>query len=262
MQLEYKTCGASYKTDSAQEGIIEAIVAVFNNVDSGNEVIRPGAFTESLAQKPPKGVWSHNWTEDVPIAKTLEARELLPGDRALPAELVDLGGLYVKGQFNLEIQKARDVYSSFKFGTLDEFSIGYKVREDRFDKKDNLRELLKLKLFEWSPVLVGMNDSTSLISVKGEFDAPARRLADHSEAVLATCKEYADRIKSLRDLRAKEGRVISAATRGRMQTCMDGMQMVMNDLQDLMMMADPPAKADQDIARRLHAEILHSLSTA
>jgi hypothetical protein len=47
----------------------------------------------------PKGVWMHDWK--TPVAKTLEAKELLPGDPLLPPVLKDNGGAYVKAQFNL-----------------------------------------------------------------------------------------------------------------------------------------------------------------
>ena len=259
MDIERKNFGATVKTD-VPDGTIEAVVAVFDNTDRASEIIRFGAFADSLAKGLPKGTWAHDWTQ--PIAKTLAARELAPGDPLLPAANSELGGLYVKGQFNLETQAGREAYSNIKFGIIDQFSIGYRVVKDSFDTKTDVRELHQVELFEWSPVLVGMNPATSLLSIKGQDASPAMRLADHSEAVLATCKEFALRITSLRELRAKEGRVISAANRARIEACMGSMGAVMKDLEALMMMADPPAKADQVEVRRLHAEILRTLSTA
>ena len=89
------------KVASKEEGIVEAIVSVFGVVDHAKEVVLPGFFAESIARKLPAGVWSHDWTQ--PVAKTLEARELLPGDELLPESIRDNGGLYIKGQFNLEM---------------------------------------------------------------------------------------------------------------------------------------------------------------
>jgi HK97 family phage prohead protease len=152
------------QTEARDEGIVEAIVSVFSNVDRQQECIRPGFFKESLARKLPKGVWSHQW--DMPIAKTLEARELEPGDSLLPPPIAHLGGLFVKGQFNLETTAGREVFSNIKFGIIDEFSIGYEVTEDALDKKSGVRELISGTLFEWSPVLVGANPETQLLSVK------------------------------------------------------------------------------------------------
>src|SRR5262245_63868269 len=89
---------AECKAD-AEQGTVEAIVSVFSNVDAGNERVLPGFFKSSLQRKLPKGVWMHDWK--TPVAKTLEARELMPGDPLLPATIKDYGGLYIKGQFNL-----------------------------------------------------------------------------------------------------------------------------------------------------------------
>lgn len=163
MTLEHKSFPvAELKVVNEVQGIIEAIVSVFNNTDLGKEVVHPGFFTKSLQRKKPKGVWMHDWS--TPVAKTLEARELMPGDPLLPPALKDLGGAYIKGQFNLDTQRGREGFSDIKFGIVDEFSIGYQVLED--EVKDGLRHLYEGDWYEWSPVLVGMNPATALISAK------------------------------------------------------------------------------------------------
>lgn len=149
-----------------ETGIIEAIVSVFNNVDSGKEIVRQGFFNKSIARKLPKGVWAHDWKQ--PIAKTLEAKEIPPGDPSLPAALMELGGTYIKGQFNLDTQRGKEAYSDIKFGIVDEFSIGYKVTKESKDSETGARELIEGDWKEWSPVLVGMNDQTRLLSIKSE----------------------------------------------------------------------------------------------
>jgi HK97 family phage prohead protease len=171
----------------------------------------PGAFTASLAKKLPKGVWMHNW--DAPVAKTLEARELPAGDPALPPALASLGGLYVKSQFNLDTSRGRDAYSDLKFGLVDEFSIGYRTLKSTVDEETGIRQLNEVDLYEWSPVLVGANDSTQLLSLKG---SPAgQTFEEHSQSVLAAVEEYAARLKGLAELRATEGRKLSPAHRER-----------------------------------------------
>lgn len=135
------------------QGIIEAYVSMFGNVDLGGDKIVQGAFSESLMKKLPKGVWMHEW--ETPIAKTLEARE-------------DAKGLYIKGQFNLETQRGREAYSDIKFGIIDEFSIGYRVLDYEYEE-DGTRVLKKIKLYEWSPVLAGMNPDTELLTVKNDM---------------------------------------------------------------------------------------------
>lgn len=260
MEIERKNFNTAISAEP--DGTITAVVSVFNNTDRTKEVVKHGAFAKSLERKLPKGVWAHDWKQ--PVAKTLEAKELAPGDPLLPLSISSMGGLYVKGQFNLDTQAGRDAYSNIKFGIIDEFSIGYVVVKDSYDQKSSVRHLEELDLFEWSPVLVGTNASTQLLSIKSE--APALKLAQHSEAVLATCEEFAVRIKSLRDLRAKEGRSISTTTRGRIQASIDGMTVCIADLTELIAIPEipiaPPMKAAQEQARHIHAEILRTLSTA
>jgi HK97 family phage prohead protease len=177
MNIERKSYSvADMKVADDQAGIIEAIVSVFSNVDHGNEKVMPGFFSKSIDKKLPKGVWAHDWKQ--PIAKTLEAKELLPGDPMLPDSLKLLGGAYIKGQFNLDTQRGKEAYSDIKFGIVDEFSIGYSVLKDGKDKETGARELIEGDWKEWSPVLVGMNDQTALISIKAEGDTAKGMLAE------------------------------------------------------------------------------------
>lgn len=179
------------------EGTIEAIVAVFGNVDLAGERILSGAFSKSLSVKLPKGIWMHN--TELPVAKTIEARELEAGDALLPDHLKDLGGLYVKAQFNLNTQRGKDAYEDLKFGTVDEFSIGYQVLNSEL--KEGVRELTEIELYEWSPVLVAANRATSLLSMK-KFD-------DHVTTLDSEVKQLFERICSRVEMREKAGRVLS-----------------------------------------------------
>lgn len=137
-----------------EEGVIEAYVSIFGNVDSDGDIILRGAFLESLAKKLPKGVWSHNWDE--PIASTLEARE-------------DEKGLFIKGQFVLAVQKAKEAFELIKAGVIDEFSIGFRILDWEYDDTGH-RVIKKVKLYEWSPVLAGANPDTELVAIKGLKD--------------------------------------------------------------------------------------------
>lgn len=140
-----------------ESGIVEAYVSIFGNVDLAGEVIDKGAFAQSLARKLPKVVWSHDWQQ--PIGVVLEARE-------------DEKGLYVKFQFVKGVQKADEALALMQAQggdgkpAIDEFSIGYQVMED-YMGQDGFRHLKTIQLYEVSPVLVGCNQETELLSVKG-----------------------------------------------------------------------------------------------
>jgi len=180
-ERERKTFDAAeFKVLDDATGTAEMIVSVFNNTDAQHERVLPGFFADSIARRRTadgrpraKGVWSHDWTS--PVGKSLDAAELLPGDPRLPPSLTHLGGLWVKGQFNLDTQAGREAYSNLKFGAIDEFSIGYRVLEDAYDAKTGVRDLVRGEWYEWSPVLVGANPETTLLSIKALADLEAEQ---------------------------------------------------------------------------------------
>jgi len=177
-----------------EKGTIEAIVSVTGNKDRGGERVMPGFFAKSLQKKLPRGVWCHDWS--MPIAKTLVAEEWAAGDGRLPEGLRQYGGYYIKGQFNLETQRGREAYSDLKFGTIDEFSIGYLIEKDKWNAEAKTKDLIEGEWFEWSPVLVGMNPETALLSVKGldQAEAKGQYLGDYIEAsmTLGACYRAMD----------------------------------------------------------------------
>jgi len=181
-ELSRKSCPFSFKAEG-DDGVLEAVVSVFGVVDSYGDIVRPGFFSESLARKAPKAVWMHDFGR--PIAKTLAARELLPGDPLLPENLKQFGGLYIKGLFFPEIDESWQAWLKIKHGLVDEFSFGYKVHEQVTNSEGN-NELIKGDLYEWSPVLVGANRLTQPISIKADLSSlPAgASLDEHTEILV------------------------------------------------------------------------------
>lgn len=168
-----------FKVLSEDEGIVETIVSVTGIVDAVNDIIEPGAYAKTLAQRLPKGVWSHDW--DTPIARTLSAEELLPGDSRLPKQTKDgkpwpreAGAVMVTAQFNLETQRGREAYSDVKFfGDGQEWSIGYNVPRGgaNVESKTGIRRINTLDWYEYSPVLFGAMPEAVTRSVKSKARA-------------------------------------------------------------------------------------------
>lgn len=156
------------------EGVVEAIVSVTGIVDEVNDIIVPGAYAKTLAQRLPKGVYSHDW--EAPIAKALDIKELMPGDPGLPGKTArgeawprEAGAVMVKAQFNLNTQRGRDAYEDVKFfGSEQEWSIGYNVPRGgaRVDHKKGIRHIDTLDWYEFSPVLFGAMPMAGTRSVK------------------------------------------------------------------------------------------------
>lgn len=175
MKMEHKVVPVvQTKVIDEAQGIVGAYVSVTGVVDSVKDRIIPGAYQSTLAQRTPKGVWSHDW--DTPVSKTLQAEELLPGDERLPRKTRNgeewptaAGALYVETQFNLKTQRGREAFEDVVFfGDEQEWSIGYNVPPGtaKFDAKTGVRELSYVDLYEYSPVLFGAMDLTSTAGVK------------------------------------------------------------------------------------------------
>lgn len=180
MELESKQARVEAKALNDAEGTVEAVVSVTNIVDNVNDVIEPGAYGDTLQKRIPKGVWSHDTT--IPVARTIAATELEPGDDRLPSHLkaADAGGVLVKMQFNLNTTRGREAYEDIKFfGGEQEWSIGYSVPEGGSEMKGEtgVRHIKRLEWYEYSPVLFGAAPGTATVSVK---DLPIERPAEET----------------------------------------------------------------------------------
>ncbi|MFE7462260.1 HK97 family phage prohead protease [Nocardiopsis terrae] len=160
--VQIKAAGEHEGTDA---GVFEAIVAAYN-IDSGGDKITPGAFTKTLAEWTIKGdplpvIWSHNWGDpDSHIGVVEDAKE------------TD-AGLWIKARLDLDEPKAAKVYKLLKGRRVTQFSFGYEVPkgggewvEGKSEEEPGYFALNEIKLFEVGPCLVGMNQATSLGTVK------------------------------------------------------------------------------------------------
>jgi phage head maturation protease len=162
----------------ADVGIVEALVAVTGIVDDVNDIIEPGAFARTLRERPhPKVCLEHDWHR--PIGKTLDLKELLPGDPQLPKLAADgkpwpreAGALWARYQLNLASEDGRRAYAAARFYGPEEstHSIGYKTRKARRD--GGQRRLQDLDLFEYSQVLLPAMRLATLQSVKADAVGP------------------------------------------------------------------------------------------
>jgi HK97 family phage prohead protease len=164
---EIKAVGPGESTD-LDEGQFEAIVSVFNVVDSYGDVVMPGAFKDSLTEWEAKGmpvpiIWSHQWTD---IWSHI--------GHAVKAEETEVG-LKVRGQLDLENPTAAQTYKLLKQGRIGQFSFGFEVKEAAWGTRksedgseQDVYELRKLGLYEVGPCLVGVNPQTELLAVKGQ----------------------------------------------------------------------------------------------
>ncbi|BAU32463.1 HK97 family phage prohead protease [Microcella alkaliphila] len=217
------------------DGIFEAIVAVFGNVDSYGDRILPGAFKDTLDEWQASGnpvpiYWSHRMDDpDYNIGHALELKELEPGNDLLPPDLKDLGGLWVRGQLDLEGSKARQVHRLMKGRRVTQFSFAYDLIDYAIVKTEEddgqVWELRKLKLYEVGPTPIGANQETELLAVKHAGHVAARIAGE-----------------------VKSGRVLSAKNEGELRDARDAIDRVLQTLDtddDSKASGSEPVKAEE-----------------
>ena len=96
-------------------------------------------------------LWQHNAAEPIGVWLSIEE---------------DLRGLKVRGRLNLDIAKAREVYSLMREGSVDGLSIGFRAQKAVRDRKNGLRRLEKLDLWEISVVTFPMLPQARVNAVK------------------------------------------------------------------------------------------------
>jgi HK97 family phage prohead protease len=135
------------------KGTFVGLGAVYGNVDLGNDVIDPGAFTRTLsAGKSFPVLWQHDPSNPIGTAKITDTRE----------------GLQVNGTLMLTDPTAQKAYTFMQAGVVKGLSIGFDTIQSTMD--GDIRHLTELRLWEISCVTFPMNESAQVSSVKAMSD--------------------------------------------------------------------------------------------
>ena len=152
----------SLKAWEADDGFsyVEGYGAVFNFLDEGRDIIKPGAFTKTLQEGIPIGrikfADSHNafMSSDYVIGVVTEAHE-------------DEYGLKFKAKLS-ETQRAQDVRTKIKEEILTALSIGYVTLKE--NAEDGINYLEEIKLYEISVVPWAMQELAVITDVKSDIN--------------------------------------------------------------------------------------------
>ena len=163
-EAEFKALAFEIKAFDAEAGTFEGYAAAYNSVDSYGDVIRKGAFAETIAQAAAAGkkfpiLWQHDPDHPIGVAEASDMAE-------------DDYGLKVKGKLVLGVQKADEARALMAAGALGGLSIGYSVPKGGATKATKnapagtKRELVKISLWEFSPVTFPANAGAIIGGVK------------------------------------------------------------------------------------------------
>lgn len=169
--MKTKTMPASYAPDDGAG--FEAIVSVFNNKDLVGDIVRPGAFTDSIEYwksigDPMPVLWSHRMDDpNYNIGSVVDMAELGAFDKRIPEwapeHVKSNGGLWVKAELDTD-GVAGQVRNLLTKRRVRQFSFSYEVVDEKLTKAGN--ELLKLFVHEVGPTPVGANPLTVLAGAK------------------------------------------------------------------------------------------------
>ena len=138
----------------ASDGVFEGYASLFDREDLGHDVVLPGAFRDTLAQRGASGVkmlFQHDPAQPIGVWDIL--RE-------------DARGLFAAGRLMLDVARAREVFSLMRAGAIDGLSIGFKAVKTRRDRAQSVRKIEKIDLWEISIVTFPMLPEARISAVK------------------------------------------------------------------------------------------------
>lgn len=174
MDICYKQATFQLTKALSDEGSFEAYVAAYNNIDFGDDIIDPQAFSDEPAGK------------TYPYLSDHETRTVIGNWKAVSD---GYGVKMVDAKFNLMrdeqtgnfmVPKAAEKYANLKNGDISGFSVGYIPLEVDWKEVDGkrIRVIRKAKLMEGSVVTFPMNDKARLLSIKSLEEISALKDAE------------------------------------------------------------------------------------
>lgn len=181
--MKHKDLRVKVKADG-DDGQFTAYASTFDVKDSYGDVIRKGAFADTLTEWKDSGnilpvLYGHDFSDPFSnIGAVVEAVE-------------DDHGLKITAQLDLDNAKAAQVYKLLKQKRLTQMSFAFDVVEGAFvdEQDDSFYELRKVKLYEVSVVPIGANQETEILAVKQASLAAAKAVEDHNLALVKALEE-------------------------------------------------------------------------
>lgn len=183
--------------DGLSEGEFVGYASVFEVKDSYGDVVRPGAFTDTLAEWASKG-------DTIPVLYGHDMADPFSNIGGVVAAEQDERGLKVTALLDVEEPKAQKVYKLLKGRRINQMSFAYDIVEGAPAKNDQWGDyfsLDRLKLYEVSIVPIGANQETEILAVKHLAAAvkAGRVLSAKNESALKEARDAIDSVLSSLD---------------------------------------------------------------
>lgn len=152
-----KTLDFGFELRSIQEdGTFSGYGSVFGVKDSYDEIVAPGAFSDSLGNHKTAGtmpalLWQHRSGEPIGVYTAMTEDNI---------------GLKVDGKLALKTSRGAEAYELLQMKAISGLSIGFVPRDDSYDRVTGIRTLKKVDLWEVSLVTFPANDAARVQGVK------------------------------------------------------------------------------------------------
>jgi HK97 family phage prohead protease len=158
--VSYKGFSFEPQNINEQSRTISGYASIFNYKDSDGDVMLPGAFARSIAQRGPNSATNGK----IALLNQHDMRNPLGRITKL---IEDEKGLYFEAEID-NIPEGDRLITQLKSGTINQFSIGFKYIKDQmhFDRAQKTYFIKDVDLFEISPVTLGANEATQFLGFK------------------------------------------------------------------------------------------------
>jgi len=180
LPIQYKSISKEVTIDGDSRKA-SGYFAAFNNKDSDNDVILPGAFAKSISEHGPEStsprkiafLWQHDSKE--PIGKITVLKE-------------DEYGLYFEADID-NTAKRNQAITQYQSGTLNQHSIGFRYIWDkmRYDEDQDAFVIAEVILYEGSVVTMGANENTPFLGMKdADLKTENEKITQETETLIKT----------------------------------------------------------------------------
>jgi phage head maturation protease len=205
-QPEFKSL--PMETKAIEGRTVTTLFSLAGNIDSTGDIVQPGAFTQTIAQRGTKiyHLFMHAFDQP-PIAIVKAVREI--GREALPPDIQAqfpeaTGGTEAVSEF-LTDARSDAIFQAIKAGAPFEASFGFDaIKYDYTDRPDGtqVRNLREVRLYELSTVLWGANPGTLGSKMLTPLDTLIHQLTLHLAEMKAGARHSAADVKALNAIHA------------------------------------------------------------
>lgn len=218
-------------------GTVEAVFSVFNEIDSDNDVVLPNAIRSGYGDKGVVMCWGHDWKQIIGKGKIVQDE-----DKAT-----------FKGKFNLNTNAGKEAYETVKaMSDMQQWSFGFEVNDSEMGtftkdsgESQEVRYLKDVKVWEVSPVMVGANQNTYTLAIKEakeqdeiiekeENQDLGIRFTDEVDNLLIKMTALLKRSKELTALRLSKNKTLSEGSIEELEKLKDALQDMHQDIDTLL----------------------------